>query len=93
MQQRFSQRACAWADAKKKIIDWLVEKGLGERKVNYKLRDWVFSRQRYWGEPIPVVHCPHCGTVPVPESDLPRTPARRGKLRAHRQRRRAPWQP
>ena len=59
------------ADAKKKIIDWLVEKGLGERKVNYKLRDWVFSRQRYWGEPIPVVHCPHCGTVPVPESDLP----------------------
>ena len=59
------------ADAKKKIIDWLVEKGLGERKVNYKLRDWVFSRQRYWGEPIPVVHCPHCGTVPVPESELP----------------------
>ena len=59
------------ADAKKKIIDWLVEKGLGERKINYKLRDWVFSRQRYWGEPIPVVHCPHCGTVPVPESELP----------------------
>ena len=59
------------ADAKRVIIDWLVEKGLGERKVNYKLRDWVFSRQRYWGEPIPVVHCPHCGTVPVPESELP----------------------
>jgi leucyl-tRNA synthetase len=59
------------ADAKRKIIDWLVEKGLGERKVNFKLRDWVFSRQRYWGEPIPVVHCPHCGAVPVPESQLP----------------------
>ncbi len=59
------------AEAKKRIIDWLMEKGLGERKVNYKLRDWVFSRQRYWGEPIPVVHCPHCGTVPVPEDQLP----------------------
>jgi len=59
------------ADAKRKIIDWLVEKGLGTRKVNYKLRDWVFSRQRYWGEPIPVVHCPHCGAVPVPENQLP----------------------
>ncbi|MEG2603922.1 MAG: leucine--tRNA ligase [Clostridia bacterium] len=57
--------------AKQKIIDWLVEKGIGERKVNFKLRDWVFSRQRYWGEPIPVVHCPHCGTVPVPEAELP----------------------
>ncbi|MDD3212921.1 MAG: leucine--tRNA ligase [Eubacteriales bacterium] len=59
------------ADAKKKIIDWLEEKGLGDKKINYKLRDWVFSRQRYWGEPIPVVHCPHCGTVPVPEDQLP----------------------
>ena len=59
------------ADAKKKIIDWLVEKGLGERKVNYKLRDWVFSRQRYWGEPIPLVNCPTCGWVPVPEEELP----------------------
>lgn len=59
------------ADAKQKITDWLVEKGLGEKKVNYKLRDWVFSRQRYWGEPIPVVHCPHCGMVPVPEDQLP----------------------
>jgi leucyl-tRNA synthetase len=58
-------------DAVRKITGWLEEKGLGERKVNYKLRDWVFSRQRYWGEPIPVVHCPHCGTVPVPEDQLP----------------------
>ena len=59
------------AEAKKTITDWLAEKGLGHRKVNYKLRDWVFSRQRYWGEPIPLVKCPHCGWVPVPESELP----------------------
>mgnify|MGYP002562290865 CR=1 FL=1 len=59
------------ADAKKKIIEWLTENGVGEKKVNFKLRDWVFSRQRYWGEPIPVVHCPHCGVVPVPEDQLP----------------------
>ncbi len=59
------------ADAKKAIIDWLAEKGLGERKVNYKLRDWVFARQRYWGEPIPIIHCPHCGMVPMDEKDLP----------------------
>ena len=58
-------------EAKVKIIDWLTEKGVGEKKVNYKLRDWVFSRQRYWGEPIPIVHCPHCGAVPVPEDQLP----------------------
>lgn len=59
------------ADAQKKIIEWLSEKGLGEPKVNYKLRDWVFSRQRYWGEPIPIVHCEKCGYVPLPESELP----------------------
>jgi leucyl-tRNA synthetase len=50
---------------------WLEEQGIGHAKVNYKLRDWVFSRQRYWGEPIPIVHCPTCGTVPLPESELP----------------------
>ena len=59
------------AQAKKTIIDWLVENGVGERKVNYKLRDWVFSRQRYWGEPIPLVYCEKCGWVPVPEDQLP----------------------
>ncbi len=58
-------------DAKKAIIDFLEKEGIGTRKVNYKLRDWVFSRQRYWGEPIPLVNCPHCGWVPVPESELP----------------------
>lgn len=59
------------AAAKKKISDWLEERGLGQRKVNYKLRDWVFSRQRYWGEPIPLVYCEECGWVPVPEDQLP----------------------
>ncbi|MBQ6780683.1 MAG: leucine--tRNA ligase [Treponema sp.] len=53
------------------IISFLDEKGIGKKAVNYKLRDWVFSRQRYWGEPIPLVHCEKCGTVPVPESELP----------------------
>ena len=59
------------ADAKVKILDWLVQKGIGAKKVNFKLRDWVFSRQRYWGEPIPLVHCEKCGYVPIPESELP----------------------
>ncbi len=58
-------------EAKKTITSWLAEKGIGESKVNFKLRDWVFSRQRYWGEPIPIVICPHCGYVPVPEEELP----------------------
>lgn len=58
-------------DAIKKISDWLEENGLGKRAVNYKLRDWVFSRQRYWGEPIPMIYCEKCGWVPVPEEDLP----------------------
>ncbi len=61
------------ADAKVKIIEWLTEKGIGTKKVNYKLRDWVFSRQRYWGEPIPLVKCEKCGWVPIPESELPLT--------------------
>ena len=58
-------------DAKKKIIEVLTEKGIGHQKVNFKLRDWVFSRQRYWGEPIPIVKCDDCGYVPLPESELP----------------------
>ncbi|MGN1473119.1 MAG: leucine--tRNA ligase [Eubacteriales bacterium] len=58
-------------EAKKKIIDWLTEKGVGVSKTNFKLRDWVFSRQRYWGEPIPLVNCPHCGWVPLPYDQLP----------------------
>ena len=60
-------------EAKKKIQEWIIEKGIGERKTNFKLRDWVFSRQRYWGEPIPIVHCEKCGYVPLPESELPLT--------------------
>ena len=58
-------------EAINKVIDYIEEKGLGERKVNYKLRDWVFSRQRYWGEPIPMVYCEKCGWVPVSEEELP----------------------
>ena len=58
-------------DAKEKMIAFLTEKGIGHAKVNYKLRDWVFSRQRYWGEPIPIVHCEKCGPVALPEDQLP----------------------
>ena len=59
------------SEAKEKITKWLEEKGFGKKAVNYKLRDWIFSRQRYWGEPIPVVHCDVCGIVPLSENDLP----------------------
>lgn len=59
------------SQAKKAITEWLSEQGLGTPKINYKLRDWVFSRQRYWGEPIPIINCPSCGHVPLKESELP----------------------
>ncbi|MDR2617697.1 MAG: class I tRNA ligase family protein, partial [Treponema sp.] len=59
------------AEAKAKVTAWVEEQGFGKKAVNYKLRDWIFSRQRYWGEPIPLVHCDQCGTVPLPESSLP----------------------
>jgi leucyl-tRNA synthetase len=58
-------------EAKSRIIDWLESKGLGERTINYRLRDWLLSRQRYWGCPIPIIHCPSCGEVPVPDDQLP----------------------
>ncbi|TAH68162.1 MAG: leucine--tRNA ligase, partial [Anaerolineaceae bacterium] len=57
--------------AKNEVPELLEKQGIGKKTVNYKLRDWVFSRQRYWGEPIPIIHCEHCGTVPVPEEELP----------------------
>ncbi|MFG1812178.1 leucine--tRNA ligase [Kribbella sp. NPDC049174] len=58
-------------EAKARISDWLESKGLGERTINYRLRDWLLSRQRYWGCPIPIIHCPSCGEVPVPDDQLP----------------------
>jgi leucyl-tRNA synthetase len=60
-----------WRDAKRRITDWLAERKLGSARVNYRLHDWCISRQRYWGPPIPIIYCERCGTVPVPESDLP----------------------
>ena len=60
-------------DAQQKILDYIEKKGIGTRKVNYAMHDWVYARQRYWGEPVPIVHCPHCGMVPVPYEELPLT--------------------
>jgi leucyl-tRNA synthetase len=60
-----------WQDAKREITNWLAERGLAEPRVNYRLHDWCISRQRYWGPPIPIIYCDRCGTVPVPEEDLP----------------------
>ena len=74
-------------DAKEKMIKFLEEKGIGQAKTNYKLRDWVFSRQRYWGEPIPIVHCDKCGYVPIDESELAVASSGSRKLYADRQRR------
>ena len=74
-------------DAIPAMIEWLGEKGIGHAKVQYKLRDWVFSRQRYWGEPIPIVKCDKCGYVPLPEDQLPLELPNVNQLRADRQRR------
>ncbi len=60
-------------EAKKNVTEWLEQKGIGRKKTNFKLRDWLFSRQRYWGEPIPLVYCEHCGWTPIPEEELPLT--------------------
>ena len=70
--------------AKARAIEWLEEQGIGERKVNFRLRDWLVSRQRFWGCPIPVVYCPEHGAVPVPEERAPGRGAGRRRVPPHR---------
>lgn len=59
------------SDGKKAIVEYAEQKGFGKARIQYRLRDWLISRQRYWGAPIPIIHCPECGAVPVPDADLP----------------------